>query len=87
MNTCKTCLHWTVTKPYEDGWQYLISPIDIDTCEPMQFPFEVRRCRAPKLLFCERPIEPDGAAVADGSTYMAALITGPDFGCTNWRNL
>lgn len=52
-----------------------------DTYEPMVMPFEVRECKHPKLLFCERPVENPGFAVADGSTYFAGLFTAADFGC------
>jgi len=27
-----------------------------------------------------------GATVLDGSGYVAALATGPDFGCVNWES-
>ena len=47
----------------------------------MVMPFVVGRCRHPKLLFCERPLSPDGFAVADGSVYRAALFTAESFGC------
>ena len=46
------------------------------------FPYEVRYCKHPKVLFYERPAA-DGAAVFDGSEYMAYLATGPEFGCVN----
>lgn len=59
----------------------IIRPEDPDTYEPMVLPFEVRTCGHPKLLFCERPLERDGFAVADGSEYMAVLYTAEGFGC------
>jgi hypothetical protein len=43
--------------------------------------FEVRICQHPRLLFCERPLEANGFAVADGSEYMANFYTAEDFGC------
>lgn len=46
------------------------------------FPYEVRYCKHPKVLFYQRP-DVDGAAVFDGSDYLAYLATGPDFGCVN----
>lgn len=78
MSTCSTCKHWTVGDRY---WDPIIAPEDPDTWEPMVMPFEVKVCKHPELLFCERPVDPAGFAVADGSTYMANFYTGPDFGC------
>lgn len=75
---CKTCKHWTFENAGYDG---IANPIDPDTYEPMKMPFEVRRCGHPELMFCERPLDPIGFAVADGSTYMADLYTAEDFGC------
>jgi hypothetical protein len=75
---CATCTHWTKT---DDKWNEITAPFDPDTYEPMSMPFEVRECKHPKLLFCERPVESDGFAVADGSLYFAALYTAEDFGC------
>jgi hypothetical protein len=43
--------------------------------------FEVRFCKHPELMFCERPLRPDGFAVADGSNYQAHLYTAEAFGC------
>ena len=82
MNTCKTCIHWKVEDtngctPHEG----IVTPTDPDTYEPMKMPFEVRHCMNPALLFCERPVQPDGFCVADGSTYMAHLMTSENFGC------
>lgn len=81
MNRCKTCAHWR--KPDSDEYlgRDITDPIDPDTYQPMQLPFEVRPCKHPKLLFCERPVESPGFAVADGSTYFAGLYTTEDFGC------
>ena len=78
--TCRTCKHWTVNGPIGDD-DPIITPIDPDTYEPMKIGFEVRICNHPRLLFCERPLESDGFAVADGSEYMANLYTAQDFGC------
>lgn len=75
---CKNCVHWVYT---DDRSRWITRPLDEDTNEPMKFEFEVRKCKNPKLLFCERPVESDGFAVADGSTYYAALITAENFGC------
>ncbi len=76
--TCKTCAHW---KSSEREWEEIEHPVDPDTYERMETTFDVRRCDHPKLLFCERPLEPNGFAVADGSEYMAILYTAEDFGC------
>ena len=81
---CKTCKHWHNKAPDRSGWfehQDIINPVDPDTMDEMDMPFEVRHCSNPKLLFCERPVEANGFAVADGSTYMANLMTAEGFGC------
>lgn len=80
MKTCKTCKHW---KDNPDNFQCIIHPTDPDSFEEMEMPFKVRQCRSPKLLKHERPVESDQASSLDGSEYMAALVTGPDFGCTS----
>lgn len=76
---CKTCVHWS--KKSDGGWNQILEPTDPDTYEPMVFEFEVRECTNPRLLFCERPLDRDGFAVADGSEYMANLYTAEGFGC------
>lgn len=82
MNTCATCKHWTVVQERDDGsYENIYNPVDPDTWEPMDMPFEIRRCNNPAKTFCERPVERNGFGTADGSTYMADLFTGPDFGC------
>lgn len=82
---CKDCKHWGNRPDSVADWQDHISkPIDPDTYEPMDLPHEVRRCYHPELRFCERPLEADGFAVADGSEYYAALYTGEAFGCVKW---
>lgn len=78
--TCQTCKHWSVAGP-RGSTDEIINPTDPDTYEPMVTTFEVRICKHPRLLFCERPLESDGFAVADGSRYMANLYTAQDFGC------
>lgn len=79
---CKSCKHWV--KP--DGDSYAITnPVDPDTYQPMVMPFEVRECVHPKLVFCERPVETPGFAVADGSMYRAGLYTTEDFGCVMYE--
>ena len=47
--------------------------------------FEVKQCKHPGLLFCERPLESNGFAVVDGSQYFAALATAEDFGCVRYE--
>lgn len=78
---CFTCRHWTIPSESEHAGREVCEPTDPDTLTPMRMPFEVRRCRNPKLLFCERPVEDPGFAVADGSTYFAGLYTTAKFGC------
>jgi hypothetical protein len=82
MNICKTCVHWGSKRPEDD---YLSNPVDPDTYEPMEMPFEVKRCCHPKLHRFERPSEPNGFAVNDGSDYYAALHTAEQFGCVLWE--
>ena len=81
---CKTCAHWPASGL---DWDEYERPLDQDTFEPMETGFNVRRCQHPKLLFCERPLEANGFAVKDGSTYFAALYTGEDFGCVRHSDL
>ena len=81
METCKTCKHWLFSGVEYGPERDLCAPVDPDTYEPMAMPFEVRACKHPALTFCERPVEANGFGVADGSEYMAILVTGPDFGC------
>jgi hypothetical protein len=82
MKTCKNCKHWG---PSED-WDSYAHPKDPDTYGEMaNMPFKVDQCRNPQLLFCERPVEENQAAVCDGSSYMAKLYTGPKFGCTDFQ--
>ena len=79
MQTCKTCIHWQKSDdPYGDS---LTTPMDPDTFEEMESAFEVRICTHPSKLFCERPLEANGFALADGSGYKARLATGEGFGC------
>lgn len=85
-NTCSTCKWWFTEKENYIGFDVL-RPEDIDTGKPMVLPFEVRHCNSPKITFYERPVEPNGATVVDGSTCIAKLITGPEFGCVLWEGL
>lgn len=79
IKTCKTCKHWQ--KDSENTHGSITRPVDPDTWKPMVMPFEVRMCSSPAILFHERPVESNGACVADGSAYMAVLFTAEDFGC------
>lgn len=83
MNKCKDCKWWGVVDRKQEisGHFDIVAPYDPDTYKPMDLPFKVQYCLCPKVLFCERPLESDGACVADGSGYMAALLTAEDFGC------
>lgn len=83
MKLCKTCKHWQFDPESDDAWQVksYCAPLDQDTYVPMPMPFVVRECTHPAKTFCERPVEANGFGVADGSTYMAVLVTGEDFGC------
>ena len=48
------------------------------------FGHATKYCKSPKAKFYERP-DKDECCVADGSEYMAVLITGEDYGCVNWE--
>lgn len=78
MSTCNTCVWWTKS---DDDWDDIENPVDPDTYEPMATTFEVRQCKHPDLMFCERPLSSPGFAIADGSGYMADLYTTEHFGC------
>lgn len=67
---------------YEESYLAVHDPVTYEAVEPQ--PFELRSCTSPKIRFYERP-EQDGAAVLDGSTYMALLITAENFGCVQWE--
>lgn len=85
---CNTCKWWQ--EQDRDGGDYdsgLMNPYDMDTGKPMALLFKVRYCNNPKITFYERPVEPDGATVIDGSMYKANLVTGPEFGCVLWEGL
>lgn len=79
---CKTCRHWQAPERNR-----ITEPHDPDTYKPMLLPFEVRECKHPRLLFCERPLEENGFAVADGSEYFAALYTAESFGCVRHESI
>jgi hypothetical protein len=79
MSFCSTCRYWKLAD--KEDYDEIRRPPDPDTYEDMEMPFEVGECRHPKLLFCERPLEPNGFAICDGSNYMANLYTAESFGC------
>jgi len=81
MKTCNTCKHWQTDPDAFVHVKSYYAPIDPDTFRPMRMPFEVRECMHPAKTFCERPVEPNGFGVVDGSTFMAILLTGEKFGC------
>lgn len=76
MPTCKTCRHWSETDRVgfgrcggiPMGRDKLVEPDYVETVFVNDDTDEL--------------IPPDGAAAMDGSGYFAAIITGPDFGCT-----
>lgn len=85
MNACKTCKFWCVpvdVKGKPRTWDGIVFPIDPDTYKAMDTTFDVRECKHPELMFCERPLRPDGFAVADGSDYSARLYTAEEHGCS-----
>jgi hypothetical protein len=81
-NRCKTCKWWVLPEESEYwGHDEIVSPRQWPQDKPLPVEFEVRYCEHPRLLFCERPAQIDAATVADGSTYMANLLTAENFGC------
>jgi hypothetical protein len=82
---CLTCKWWREDK---DHYNDIVNPYDPDTYERCKSEDEirakwghaVRHCTHPKILFYQRPAI-DGAAVMDGSEYMARLRTSEQFGC------
>lgn len=81
--TCSTCTHWD-TKDYEaKRWD--------DYGNEISFP-KLRLCLNPKIPFVFNEGDPirippeDGAAVNDGSGYMAVFITTAPFGCKLWES-
>lgn len=87
MNTCKTCKWWTKSTETKDGgYRYgddLVDPKYPHPCSNKPFPveFEVRYCDHPRKMFAERPIDSNGFATIDASTYTAELMTAENFGC------
>lgn len=67
MSTCAICRHWTTSGR---EWDEIAKPTDPDTYEPMEMPFEVKVCKHPALLFCERPLETNGFASAACATRL-----------------
>ena len=79
---CADCAHWKLDIDRHDT---ICRPVDFDTWLPMEMPFEVRECVNPRLIKFERPLDPDGVSVSDGSDYMARLCTGQEFGCLHFE--
>lgn len=85
---CSSCVHWQEDENrYNNAISPDYNPVTLDEWSSEEerlawFPYEVRYCKHPKVLFYQRP-EKDGAAVFDGSDYMAYLATGPNYGCVN----
>lgn len=89
MPRCQTCRHWKFD-PKKDTYSYdkeICQPVDVDTGQPMQMPFEVRICKHPAQTFAERPVEQNGFGLVDGSEYCAVLVTAADFGCVRHQPL
>ena len=81
-HTCRSCKWWTEPEDQLGEEHSVLHPFDPDTLEPMVFPFEVRICKCPRILFGEHPVESCGACVIDGSGYMAKLLTAENFSCS-----
>ena len=80
--TCRSCKWWSEPEDQLGEEHSVLHPLDPDTFEPMVFPFEVRICKCPRILFGEHPVESGGACVIDGSGYMAKLLTAENFSCS-----
>ena len=83
LGKCESCRWWQVPEDYHGD--VLETPLDPDTMEPMRGVIFVKRCMSPDLLFHERPIDHNQAAVFDGSEYFGMLATASQFGCVNWE--
>ncbi len=96
-NKCKNCQHWKMPNegeyfgatecamprnPASENFDW--EGIDDEDEQRKLFGHATKYCRSPKVKFFERP-EKSECCVADGSEYMAVLITGEDFGCINWE--
>jgi hypothetical protein len=79
--TCKNCRHWGEETKRKNYRYDMTNPIDPDTGEKMDRGFIVKVCGCPSQSFCEPPNQRNGFALADGSDYMAILVTAEDFGC------
>jgi hypothetical protein len=88
MSTCATCKHWKDSKNrYNNQILPQENPATMEEWksqeeEDLWFPYKVKYCLHPKVLFYQRPAK-DGLAVFDGSEYCAYIATGEDFGCNN----
>jgi hypothetical protein len=75
---CADCSHWKKAGRDDDHARTdmadLRDPITYEIIAPAML------CKHPALRFAERP-EDGGAAVVDGSDFIARLMTGPQFGC------
>lgn len=85
MNQCKTCKWWVLE---EDNYAVdLCQPTKWPQGTPLQVEFDVRECKHPHLLFCERPLETNGFAVVDGSQFFAGFVTAENFGCVRHSSI
>ena len=82
---CKDCKFWYDSRGEWCFGHMIINPIDPDTDDPMEMPFEVRECKSPKITLFERNPDPSGVSLTDASEYFARMCTGPDFGCVNFE--
>lgn len=82
MAHCIDCKYWhKADKDCNDG---ITNPVDPDTYEPMEMPFQVLPCNHPNITLFERNPDPRGVSLVDGSDYYAQMYTGPMFGCVNF---
>ena len=86
-NTCKTCEFWKDT----DG-DYPKGSIELGKCKRVKMFWDCTEWEdIPDHWECRRVLTEEAkdelAFVQDGSDYSAELITRPDFGCVQWKEL
>jgi hypothetical protein len=80
---CKDCKYWGSRERSSDDEDEIVNPIDPDTYERMEMPFEVKICGSLNITLFERNPNSNGVSLRDGSDYDCTMYTGEDFGCVN----
>ena len=84
MKHCKTCAYWHIPET-DSVSDCSCNPTDLDT-DMRILPYTCGLCVCPTLIECGSPTCSNGAAVQDGSDYMAKLVCAPYFGCVNHKS-